>query len=123
MVADPLSRMPEIESLSFTELQSAFLDSLQGKYEQDPTYSFVWQAVLRRDPSPQPSINDVAVQAMRIPHKHLGLRAMRCVDGKKFPLTGAIYSIKDEYVCPRTMTSGAKFYTNVMIVLMQVILE
>ena len=51
VVADALSRMPEINSLSFTELRSDFLDSLKGKCEHDQSYDKVWQAVERRDPS------------------------------------------------------------------------
>ena len=55
MVADALSRMPEVESLSFTELRSDLLASLQGKCEHDPAYGQVWKVVTRRDPSPTPS--------------------------------------------------------------------
>ena len=58
MVADALSRMPEVESLSFTELRSDLLASLQGKCEHDPAYGQVWKVVTRRDPSPIPSAND-----------------------------------------------------------------
>ena len=52
MVADALSRMPEIESLSFTELKSDLLTSLRGKCEHDQVYGKVWNMVKRRDPSP-----------------------------------------------------------------------
>ena len=50
MVADALSRMPEVESLSFTELRSDLLASIQGKCEHDPAYGQVWNLVIRRDP-------------------------------------------------------------------------
>ena len=58
MVADALSRMPEVESLSFTELRSDLLASLHGKCKHDPAYGQVWKVVTRRDPSPIPSAND-----------------------------------------------------------------
>ena len=58
VVADALSRMPEVESLSFTELRSDLLASLQGKCEHDPAYGQVWKMVKRRDPSPTPSADD-----------------------------------------------------------------
>jgi hypothetical protein len=51
VVADALSRMPEINSLAFTELRSELLDSLKGKCEHDQSYEHVWKAVERRDPS------------------------------------------------------------------------
>ena len=60
MVADALSRMPEVESLSFTELRSDLLASIQGKCEHNPAYGQVWNLVIiRRDPSPNPSTNAV----------------------------------------------------------------
>ena len=60
MVADALRRMPEVESFSFTELRSDLLASIQGKCEHDdPTYGQVWNLVIRRDPSPNPSTNEV----------------------------------------------------------------
>ena len=52
MVADALSCMAKIESLSFTELQSDLLTSLQGKCEHDQVYGKVWNMVKRRDTSP-----------------------------------------------------------------------
>ena len=58
MVADALSRMPEVESLSFKELRSDLLASLQGKCEHDQAYGQVWNMVKRRDPSPPPIAND-----------------------------------------------------------------
>ena len=59
MVAYALSRMSEVESLSFTELRSDLLASIQGKCEHDPAYGQVWNLVIRRDPSPNPSTNSV----------------------------------------------------------------
>ena len=50
--------MPEVESLSFTELRSDLLASLQGKCEHDQAYGLVWNMDKRRDPSPTPSAND-----------------------------------------------------------------
>ena len=55
VVADALSRMPKIESLSFIEIKSSLLDSLRGQYEHDQSYKEVWKSVLRRDPSPMDS--------------------------------------------------------------------
>ena len=51
IVADALSRMPEINALLFTELKSEFLESLRGKYEQDQSYAKVWSHVTMRGPS------------------------------------------------------------------------
>ena len=51
IVADALSRMPEINLMLFTELKSDLLESLRGKCEQDSTYSKVWNHVLMRGPS------------------------------------------------------------------------
>ena len=51
IVADALSRMPEINLLLFTELKSELLESLRGKCEQDLTYSKVWNHVKMRGPS------------------------------------------------------------------------
>ena len=56
MVADALSRMQEVESLSFTEIKS----SLRDQYEHDQSYKEVWKSVLRRDPSPMDSAQSVA---------------------------------------------------------------
>ena len=55
MVADALSYMPEVESLSFTKIKSSLLNSLRGQYEHDQLYKEVWKSVLRRDPSPMDS--------------------------------------------------------------------
>ena len=63
MVADALSRMPEIESLSFTEIKSSFFDSFRGQYEHDQSYKEVWKSILRRDPSPMGSAHSVANDA------------------------------------------------------------
>ena len=63
MVADALSRMPEIESLSFTEIKSSLLNSLRGQCEHDQSYKEVWKSVLRRDPSPMDSAHLVANNA------------------------------------------------------------
>ena len=52
MVADALSRMPEVENLSFTVLKNDLLETIKGKCEHDPHYTKVWQTVLKRDPSP-----------------------------------------------------------------------
>ena len=51
VVADALSRMPEINSLAFTEIKSEFLDSLKGLCEHDDTYSKVWRHEEMKDPS------------------------------------------------------------------------
>ena len=51
IVADALSRMPEINSLVFTEIKSDFLDTLKGLCEHDEAYSKVWSHVRMRDPS------------------------------------------------------------------------
>ena len=51
VVADALSQMSEINSLSFTELKSEFLESLQGKCEHDQSYATVWSKVKMRGPS------------------------------------------------------------------------
>ena len=51
VVADALSRMPEINSLAFTKITSDFLDSLKGLCEHDKAYSKVWSHVKMRDPS------------------------------------------------------------------------
>ena len=50
VVADVLSRMPEINSLLFTELKSELLESLIGKCKQDSSYSKVWNHVQMRGP-------------------------------------------------------------------------
>ena len=55
VVMDALSRMPEVESLSFAEIKSSLLDSLCGQYKHDQSYKKVWKLVLRRDPSPMDS--------------------------------------------------------------------
>ena len=60
MVADALSRMLEIESLSFIEIKSSLLDSLRNQYEHDQSFKEVWKSVLRRDPSPMDSAQSVA---------------------------------------------------------------
>ena len=52
VVTDALSRMLEVESLSFTEIKSSLLDNLCGEYEHDQKYKEVWKSILRRDPSP-----------------------------------------------------------------------
>ena len=52
MVADALSRMPEVENLSFTVLKNDLLETIKGKCEHDPHYGTVWNMVLKRDPSP-----------------------------------------------------------------------
>ena len=62
MVEDALSRMPEIESLSFTKLRSDLLTSLKGKCEHDQVYSKVWNMVKRRDPSPLEAYNANSTQ-------------------------------------------------------------
>ena len=58
VVADALSCMPEVESLSFTESRSDLLASIQGKCEHDQAYGLVWKMVTKRDPSPKPSADD-----------------------------------------------------------------
>ena len=58
VAADALSRMPEMESLSFTELRSDLLASIQGKCEHDQAYGPVWKMVTKRDPSPKPSADN-----------------------------------------------------------------
>ena len=63
VVVDALSRMPEVESLSFTKLRSDLLASLQGKCEHDQAYGQVWNMVKRREPSPPHQ-----VQTMQCPH-------------------------------------------------------
>ena len=63
MVADALSRMPEVESLSFTELRSDLLASLQGKCEHDQAYGQVWNMVKRRDPSPLNAYDATSTQS------------------------------------------------------------
>ena len=52
VVANALSRMPDINSLLFMEIKGSFLESLKGKYEHDEAYSKVWSYVSQRDPSP-----------------------------------------------------------------------
>ena len=52
VVADALSRMPEVENLSFTVLKNDLLETIKGKCEHDPHYGKVWNMVLKRDPSP-----------------------------------------------------------------------
>ena len=52
VVADALSRMPEVENLSFTVLKSDLLETIKGKCEHDPFYTKVWTMVSKRDPSP-----------------------------------------------------------------------
>ena len=42
VVADALSRMPQVNSLAFTEIKSEFLESLRGKCAQDESYEKVW---------------------------------------------------------------------------------
>ena len=39
MVVDALSRMLEVESLSFIEIKSSLIDILRGQYEHDQSYS------------------------------------------------------------------------------------
>ncbi|MCO5582166.1 hypothetical protein L7F22_036056 [Adiantum nelumboides] len=51
VVANTLSKMPEINSLAFTEIKSDFLDSLKGLCELAESYSKVWSHVKTRDPS------------------------------------------------------------------------
>ena len=63
MVADALSRMLEVESLSFTKIKISLLDNLRGQYEHDQSYKEVWKSVLRRDPSPMDSAQLVANNA------------------------------------------------------------
>ena len=63
MVADDLSHMPEVESLSFTEIKSSLLDSLCGQYEHDQSFKEVWKLVLIRDPSPMDSAQSIANHA------------------------------------------------------------
>ena len=48
VVVDALNRMPEINSLLFTELKCKLLESLRGKCEQDSSYSKVWNYVQMR---------------------------------------------------------------------------
>ena len=43
--------MPELNSLSFTEFKSEFLESLRGKCEHDQSYTTVWSKVKTRGPS------------------------------------------------------------------------
>ena len=50
VVADALSRMPQINSLAFTEIKSEFLESLCGKRAQDQSYEKIWNVVSLRDP-------------------------------------------------------------------------
>ena len=50
MVADALSRMPEVENLSFTVLKNDLLETIKGKCEHDLHYAKVWEMVLKRDP-------------------------------------------------------------------------
>ena len=119
VVADALSRMPEVETLSFTKIKSTLLDSLRGQYEHDQSYKDVWNTV---EGIPHQRIVHSQLQTMQLPHRHLRLRAMRCSDGKFFPLIRACYSTKVECVCPRTMTLGAKLCMNVMTVQVLVIL-
>ena len=52
MVADALSRMPEVENLSFTVLKNDLLETINGKCEHDAHYEKVWQMVKKRDPIP-----------------------------------------------------------------------
>ena len=49
VVADALSRMPQLNSLAFTEIKSEFLASFRGQYAHDQSYEKVWSAVLKRD--------------------------------------------------------------------------
>ncbi len=63
VVADALSRMPEVEALFLMEIKSSLLDSLCGQYEHDPIYKEVWKLVLSRDSSPQDSAQVVADDA------------------------------------------------------------
>ena len=51
VVADALSLMPQINSLSFMEIKSEFLESLRGKWAQDESYEKVWNVVSLRGPS------------------------------------------------------------------------
>ncbi len=53
------------------------------------------------------------------PHKALLYCMMSLIDGRIFPLIMGTCYTKDEYVYPRTMTQGAKFFMSVMIVLVQ----
>ena len=48
IVAEVLSRMPQINSLDFMEINSEFLESLRT---QDESYEKVWNVVLLRDPN------------------------------------------------------------------------
>ena len=58
-MADALSRMPELNTLSFTKLKSGFLESLRGKCEHDKSYATVWSKVRMRGPShSNGSVND-----------------------------------------------------------------
>ena len=96
MVTDAFSRMPEVESLSFTELRSDLLASIQGKCEHDQAYGHVWNLVKRRDPSPNPSANEV-VSTHDSP-----LSSDELNRWKHFPLIKGTYSTRAEYVYHRT---------------------
>ncbi|MCO5568575.1 hypothetical protein L7F22_022274 [Adiantum nelumboides] len=48
VVADALSRIPEINELSFTIFKNDFLETLRGLCEHDPAFSEVWPTVRDR---------------------------------------------------------------------------
>ena len=94
MVTDALSCMHEVEILSFMELISEFLASLQGKCEHDLVYGPVWTMVKRRDTSPSTADNAISTHDSPLLSDKLN-------QWKNFPLIKGTYSTKVEYVYHR----------------------
>ena len=89
MVADALSRMLEVENLSFTVLKNDLLETIKGKCEHDPHYTKVWQMVLKRDPSPPRKVHK---HTMLLPHRKTLTRiVMSFIVGNIFLLMMATY--------------------------------
>ena len=109
--------MPEVESLSFTELRSDLLASLQGKCEHDQAYGQVWNMVKRRDSSPTPSAND-AMSTHDSPITSDELNRW-----KFFIIDNGYLLYKGRICVPEDTDTGSKYFMSVMIVLVRVIQE
>ena len=64
--------MPKINSLLFIELKSELLESLQGKYTNDPSYSKVWSdAQMRGSSHSNGSVNASSTQGSALSEDEL----------------------------------------------------
>ena len=113
--------MPEIESLSFTEIKSSLLDNLRGQYEQDQSYKEVWKPVLRRDPLPMHSAQLVANNATPIQVSTATSDEMQ--RWKNFSINQGLLLHKGRVCVPSDDDiRRTKYFMNVMTVQVQVIL-